>query len=61
MKRHPTVAKPAGPATGLLQDVRELILTARQGVARGVNAALVMLHERNIKSNRAGTQARTSS
>ncbi len=28
----------------LLQDVRELILTTRQGVARGVNTAMVMLY-----------------
>ena len=46
MKRRLTVAKPtlAASSIGLLQDVRELILTTRQGVARGVNAALVMLH-----------------
>src|SRR5438067_13272489 len=29
---------------GLLSDVRQLILSARQTVARGVNAALVMLY-----------------
>lgn len=33
-----------GDQTGLLTDVRELILSARQSVARGVNAALVMLY-----------------
>ena len=44
MKHRLTTAKSAAPTIGLLQDVRELILTARQGVARGVNAALVMLH-----------------
>jgi predicted nuclease of restriction endonuclease-like (RecB) superfamily len=37
------VAKRANPA-GLLEDVRELILSARQTVARGVNAALVVLY-----------------
>ncbi len=44
LKRQLKVANPAAPAIGLLRDVRELILTARQGVARGVNAALVMLY-----------------
>ena len=37
---HPTPSSP----TGLLTDVRELILSARQTVARGVNAALVALY-----------------
>lgn len=37
---HPTPSSP----TGLLTDVRELILSARQSVARGVNAALVALY-----------------
>jgi hypothetical protein len=36
-------AKPADPQV-LLSDVRELIHAARQTVARGVNAALVMLY-----------------
>jgi predicted nuclease of restriction endonuclease-like (RecB) superfamily len=35
---------PAAAATGLFQDVRGLILAARHGVARGVNATLVMLY-----------------
>jgi hypothetical protein len=35
---------PASRAAGLLPEVRELILTARQTVARGVNAALTMLY-----------------
>src|SRR5262249_48063140 len=37
-------AVPASSAVGLLPEVRELILTARQTVARGVNAALTMLY-----------------
>lgn len=44
MTRRVTTKKQAALGTDLLQDVRKLILTARQGVARGVNAALVMLH-----------------
>ena len=50
MKRKLTVAKnssttPAKPgAKGLLTDVRELILAARQTVAQGVNSALVLLY-----------------
>lgn len=39
----PQSAAPALPRV-LLTDVRELILAARQTVARGVNAALVMLY-----------------
>ena len=38
----PAAAVDQGPA--LLSEVRELILTTRQTVARGVNAALVMLY-----------------
>ncbi len=39
-----TVASlPANPSA-LVSDLRELILSARQTVARGVNAALVRLH-----------------
>lgn len=41
MKR--VVASHQSPA-GLLQDVRELIVSTRQTVARGVNAALVLLY-----------------
>ena len=41
MKR--PVASAKSPAD-LLQDVRELIVSTRQTVARGVNAALVLLH-----------------
>jgi predicted nuclease of restriction endonuclease-like (RecB) superfamily len=41
MKR--VVASKPSP-TGLLQDVRELIVSTRQTVARGVNAALVLLY-----------------
>ena len=50
MKRKLTVAKnssttPVKPgAKGLLTDVRELILAARQTVAQGVNSALVLLY-----------------
>jgi DUF1016 N-terminal domain len=40
----PAAAVPASSAVGLLPEVRELILTARQTVARGVNAALTMLY-----------------
>ena len=36
--------KPSQPVPTLLTEVRELILSARQTVARGVNAALVMLY-----------------
>ncbi|MBM3838977.1 MAG: DUF1016 domain-containing protein [Verrucomicrobia bacterium] len=38
------VRKPGTEPGVLLTDVRELIVTARQTVARGVNAALVMLY-----------------
>lgn len=41
MKR--VVASARSPA-GLLRDVRELIVSTRQTVARGVNAALVLLY-----------------
>ena len=41
MKR--VVASTQSPA-GLLQDVRDLIVSTRQTVARGVNAALVLLY-----------------
>lgn len=50
MKRNLSLAKTSSPQpapgspAGLLTDVRELILSARQTVARGVNAALVMLY-----------------
>ena len=50
MKRKITVIKVAGalPPVGetkvLLTEVRELILSVRQTVARGVNAALVLLY-----------------
>ena len=50
MKRKTSVSKvagalpPAGEALVLLADVRELVLSARQTVARGVNAALVLLY-----------------
>src|SRR6266566_6829688 len=37
-------ARPLSSGVGLLSDVRQLILSARQTVARGVNAALVMLY-----------------
>jgi len=37
-------AKPSPPVPALLTEVRELILSARQTVARGVNAALVLLY-----------------
>jgi len=36
--------KPSQPVPALLTEVREMILSARQTVARGVNAALVMLY-----------------
>src|ERR1035437_538263 len=36
--------KPCPPVPALLTEVRELILSARQTVARGVNAALVVLY-----------------
>ncbi len=36
--------KPSPSVPALLTEVRELILSARQTVARGVNAALVMLY-----------------
>jgi hypothetical protein len=36
--------KPAAPAAPLLADVRELILTAREAVARTVNAGLTLLY-----------------
>lgn len=38
------LTKPGENPKALLTDLRELILTARQTVARGVNAALVMLN-----------------
>jgi predicted nuclease of restriction endonuclease-like (RecB) superfamily len=38
------IVKHEGSPAALLTDVRELILSARQTVARGVNAALVMLY-----------------
>ncbi len=41
------VVEPAAttpPGSSLLPELRELILTTRQAVARGVNAALTMLH-----------------
>ena len=41
MKR--VIPKKTSP-TGLLQDVRELIVSTRQTAARGVNAALVLLY-----------------
>lgn len=41
MKR---VVASAGSSSGLLQDVRELIVSTRQTVARGVNASLVLLY-----------------
>jgi predicted nuclease of restriction endonuclease-like (RecB) superfamily len=41
MKR---VVATAESSAGLLQDVRELIVSTRQTVARGVNAALVLLY-----------------
>ena len=37
-------AGPAVTGSGLLPELRELILTTRQTVARGVNAALTMLY-----------------
>jgi DUF1016 N-terminal domain len=40
----PAAAVPASSAAGLLPEVRELILTTRQTVARGVNAALTLLY-----------------
>jgi predicted nuclease of restriction endonuclease-like (RecB) superfamily len=40
----PMVAAPEVAPQELLREVRELILAARQTVARGVNAALVALH-----------------
>jgi predicted nuclease of restriction endonuclease-like (RecB) superfamily len=43
MKR---VVAPKPSPTGLLEDVRELILTARQSVARAANAGLVALYWR---------------
>lgn len=36
--------KPAAPAAPLLADVRDLILTAREAVARTVNAGLTLLY-----------------
>ncbi|WP_395742857.1 YhcG family protein [Prosthecobacter sp.] len=36
--------KPAAPATPLLADLRDLILTAREAVARTVNAGLTLLY-----------------
>ncbi len=40
------LVRPPMSSGGLLSDVRQLILSARQTVARGVNAALVMLYWR---------------
>ncbi|RFC52596.1 MAG: Protein of unknown function (DUF1016) [Verrucomicrobia bacterium] len=36
--------KPAAPAAPLLADVRELILTAQQGLSRMMNATLTLLY-----------------
>lgn len=44
MTRRLTTKKSVALKPNLLQEVRELILTTRQGLARGVNAALVMLY-----------------
>ena len=50
MKRQRSVTRKSPPPSvqtgppGLITDLRELILSARQTVARGVNAALVVLH-----------------
>jgi len=49
MKRKPVHVlvpkdKAVAPSQGLLTEVRELILSVRQTVARGVNSALVMLY-----------------
>jgi predicted nuclease of restriction endonuclease-like (RecB) superfamily len=47
MKRQMSVASPASGkplSKGLLRDVREIILITRQTVARGINAALVLLY-----------------
>jgi predicted nuclease of restriction endonuclease-like (RecB) superfamily len=63
LTRSAKAGKPArGSSTDLLPDLRELILSARQTVARGVNAALVMLywqigrriHQDILKEKRAG-------
>jgi hypothetical protein len=44
MIKAPPPAAGKGGSKGLLAEVRELILEARQTVARGVNAALVLLY-----------------
>jgi len=47
-KKKTAPSKPASSITGfdtkLVSDLRDLIITTRQSVARGVNAALVMLY-----------------
>jgi hypothetical protein len=43
VKRSPSVPGKPG-AKGLLADLREMILSARQTVAQGVNSALVLLY-----------------
>ncbi len=43
-KTSKAVAHPGANPAALMMDVRELILSARQTVARGVNAALVLLY-----------------
>ena len=42
-KRETALARPAKPAA-LLSDVRELILQAREGVARAIDTGLVTLY-----------------
>ena len=42
--KSPSLAFPKPGISGLLTDVRELILTTRQTVAQGVNSALVLLY-----------------
>jgi predicted nuclease of restriction endonuclease-like (RecB) superfamily len=42
--KSPSLAFPKPGMSGLLTDVRELILTTRQTVAQGVNSALVLLY-----------------
>jgi predicted nuclease of restriction endonuclease-like (RecB) superfamily len=42
--KSPSLAFPKPGVSGLLTDVRELILTTRQTVAQGVNSALVLLY-----------------
>ena len=46
MKRRLTSSKPRPAAFGLPLDVREQVLTTRQGVASGANAVVVMLYWR---------------